>query len=230
MNTLVWCEDTGSGFAFWKKMFKTLYRDFLVESKKNNSELCKAVSGIGDDDGNKYYVIMDNAVDNPDVLREIQRLHRLAKDKSNVSIIRIHSFEFALLSVSMLEDWVFAKEDELKNQRKKLLEFKQAFVSIICNGGDIQALSLMKDAMDYLNNKNAEQISAKLLFEITRNTGFETTKGRLGSCFIVDCCNWDRRQSDDICGLDQKRLTGDEKIKIIFENSVLKNTFAKAGL
>ena len=73
-------------------------------------------------------------------------------------------------------------------------------------------------------------IKENCFLRFTRNTGFETTKGRLGSCFIVDCCDWDKRQSDDICGLDQKRLTGDEKIKIIFENSVLKNTFAKAGL
>ena len=230
MNTFVWCEDTGSGFVFWKKMFGTLYRDFIVESKRNNSELCKAVSSLENNNGDKYYVMMDNAVDNPDVLREMRRLYHLVKDKSNVSIIRVHSFEFVLLSFSMLEDWVFAEEDILKEQRKKLLGFKKAFVRIICDGGDIQTLSVIKDALDNSYNKNAEQIAAKLLYEITRNTGFETTKGKLGTCFVIDCCDWGDRQSDDICGLDQKRLTGDEKIKMIFENSVLKESFAEAGL
>ena len=102
MNTYVWCEDSKSGFEFWKVVFKILYKDYTVESKKNNSELCKAVSKIVDDE-NKYYILMDNAIDNPDVLRETQRLHIALKDKRNVALIKIHSFEFVLLSFRLLE-------------------------------------------------------------------------------------------------------------------------------
>jgi hypothetical protein len=40
---------------------------------------------------------------------------------------------------------------------------------------------------------NTEQLSAKRLLEITRNTGFETTKGKLGDCFIVDQCEWTKQ-------------------------------------
>ena len=123
MNTYVWCEDSKSGFEFWKVVFKILYKDYTVESKKNNSELCKAVSKIVDDE-NKYYILMDNAIDNPDVLRETQRLHIALKDKRNVALIKIHSFEFVLLSFRLLEDWVFANEDVLKEKRAKLIEQK----------------------------------------------------------------------------------------------------------
>ena len=226
----MWCEDTGSGFAFWKTLFDTLYSDYIVESKRNNTELCKAISKLTPNEKNRYYVLMDNAIDNPDVLRETQRLYHTIKDKSNVSVIRIHSFEFVLLSFQMLEDWVFASEDVLKDARRDLLVLKTEFVDIICHGGDAERLSAIKEAASYSDKLNTEQISARLLFEITRNTGFETTKGKLGDCFTVSCCEWGNRQSDDICGLDDQRLASDDKIKSIFNYSVLKDSFAEAGL
>lgn len=229
MSTYVWCEDAGSGFEFWKKIFGKLYKEYIVESKKNNTELCKAVSTITDEE-NRYYILMDNAIDNPEVLRETQRLSSVIKDKNNVSVIKIHSFEFVLLSFKMLTDWVFAEQDELKEKRVGLLDLKDILVDVINNGGDIVKLQAMKDALKISENLNTEQLASKLLFEITRNTGFETTKGKLGACFIVDCCEWPDRMSDDSCGLDETRLTADTKIYEIYENSVLKESFAKAGL
>ena len=230
MNIYVWCEDTGSGFTFWKMLFDTLYKDYIVESKRNNTELCKAISKLKSDEDNKYYVLMDNAIDNPDVLRETQRLYRFIRDKSNVSVIRIHSFEFVLLSFQMLEDWVFAREDDLKDARRDLLDFKTEFVEIICSGGDAGKLSAMNELTGYSDKLNTEQISSRLLSEITKNTGFETTKGKLGECFTVSCCDWESRKTDDICGLDDRRLTSGEKIKSIFDYSVLKDSFSEAGL
>ena len=228
MNTYIWCEDTGSGFEFWKMIFDTLFDGFVVESKRNNTELCKAVSKLNSDD--RYYVLMDYAIDNPDVLRETQRLYSVVKGKNNVAVIKIHSFEFVLLSFQLLENWVFAEEDELKDKRKKLLELKSEFVDLICNGGEAERLSVLKETLGYSKKLNTEHLSAKILFEITRNTGFETTKGKLGECFINDCCDWKTRGEDDICGLDRKRLASNEKIKTIFDYSVLKDSFAKAGL
>ena len=230
LNTYVWCEDTGSGYDFWSIVFETLYKEYIVESKKNNSELCKAVAKIESDDPNLYYIIMDNAVDNPEVLREILRVRELVKNKKNVAVIKVHSFEFVLLSFTMLENWVFAQKDELKEKRKNLLEFRRLFVDIICNGGDAEKLFLLKETQDCFEKMNSEQISAKLLFEITRNTGFETSKSKLGICYVNNCCEWDDREPDDICGLDDKRLSAYDKIRNIVEFSVLKDSFAKAGL
>ena len=173
---------------------------------------------------------MDNAIDNPEVLRETQRLYLAMKDKENVSAIKIHSFEFVLLSFKMLTDWVFAKQDELKEKRAGLLDLKDILIDVINNGGDVAKLQAMKAALKISDNLNTEQLSSKLLFEITRNTGFETTKGKLGDCFIVDCCKWTERMTDDICGLDEARIAADTKISEIYENSVLKESFAKAGL
>lgn len=229
MSTYVWCEDSRSGYEFWKKVFETLYKDYIVESKKNNSELCRAVSKLEGDE-NRYYILMDNAIDNPDVLRETQRLYVSLKNKKNVAIIKIHSFEFVLLSFHMLEDWIFAQEDELKEKRAKLIELKNLFVSIICDGGNGEKLASLKEELEVAESFNTEQLSARILYEITRNTGFETSKSKIGDCFMVNCCDWNERKEDDICGLDDKRITSEEKIRTIYEYSVLKDSFAKAGL
>ncbi len=209
-------------------VFGALYAKFIVDTKSNNTELCKAISKLVDED-NKYYVLMDNAIDNPDVLREAQRLYYATKDKKNVSIIKVHSFEFVLLSFKLLEKWMFAEDDELKDKRARLFEIKDIFVDLVCNGGDSSTLSSIKEELDS-ESCNTEQLSSKLLFQITRNTGFETGKGKLGDCFVVDCCDWKARGDDDNCGLDETRLTSDNKIRQIVENSVLKDAFAKAGL
>jgi hypothetical protein len=34
---------------------------------------------------------------------------------------------------------------------------------------------------------------------------------------ICECCKWENRKTDDICGLDDRRLESDDKIKSIFE-------------
>ncbi len=230
MSTYVWCEDSSSGYFFWKNLFSVLYNEFVVESKKSNSNLCNEVSKISQTDENRYYILLDNAIDNPEVLREVIRLKKIIKEKENVTIIKIHSFEFVLLSFKMLEDWVFAEVDELKDKRTDLLYLKDVFVKIILDGGDVGELSEMKNLFNIDEMINTEQLASKLLYKITRNTGFETNKGKLGDCFVVDCCDWNFRESDDICGLDDHRISAKEKIENIFEYSVLKHSFTKAGL
>lgn len=77
---------------------------------------------------------------------------------------------------------------------------------------------------------NIEQLSAKILFDLTRNTGFEVSKGKIGECWIKSCCEWEERQEDDICGLDLNRLTLCEKMKKIYLETSLKAEFQSAGL
>ena len=50
MVKYVWCEDKGSGFDFWKAVFASIDNEIIVETKKNNSELIKAVSKNTDAD------------------------------------------------------------------------------------------------------------------------------------------------------------------------------------
>ncbi len=229
MSKYVWCEDIGSGYTFWCYILSHLCPEVIVESKGNNSSLRKAVERLADD-GNDYYIFIDHAIDNPDVLREVKKLKDSIGNKHNVHEISIHSFEFALLSFNRLEQWVFAEIDDLKKSRRTQLDAKDIFVEIVLNGGEADRLIELKNALNYNAAHNSEQIAAKLLAEITLNTGFETTKKKLGECFIVDCCDWESRQEDDLCGLDATRLSAYNKAKTIVMESVLWKAFLEGGL
>lgn len=229
MGKYVWCEDSGSGFLFWTTFFHVINPEIVVESKRCNSGLIKAVKHIEETDENQYYILLDNAVDNPSVLLEVKKLSDLAKEKNNVTSIKVHSFEFVLLSFQDLEKWIFAEEDELKDKREDIINAKNHFVTTYTKTNDASVLAEVQKLLKYNRNYNSEQLSAKLLLEITRNTGFETKKGAIGECFILDCCNWQARQSDDICGLENGRLSQAEKMLHIREKSVLKNALEEAG-
>ncbi|MDO4961224.1 MAG: hypothetical protein Q4E57_05135 [Eubacteriales bacterium] len=229
MGKYIWCEDSGSGYQFWKEIFSTIDATSTVESKKNNTELCKAVSRLYDE-GNDYYILMDNAVDNPEVLREMNKLKRDMLNKPNVHLVNIHSFEFALLSFRFLEQWIFAENDPLREKRSGYLEARERFLKIIIDGGTAGELADLRKLLSIAESRNTEQISSRLLYNITRNTGFETTKQSIGKCFLTDCCQWEDRGADDICGLDSSRLSSEEKKKKLIEYSVIKDALEGAGL
>ena len=229
MSTYVWCEDSGSGYAFWNTVFKIMYPEFIVETKNSNTRLNKAIRQISDDN-NLYYVIVYTVLDNQDVLRELERLKRSIIGKNNIKVIKIHSFEFSLLSFEFLEKWVFAENDDLKEQRKDKLEAREKLVKLISDGGTADELSLFKSMYQYQSKMNTEKIAAKLLTEITRNTGFETNKKQVGFCFVNSCCEWDDRQENDLCGLDDKRLSVSEKIEQMVNHSILQAAFQEVGL
>lgn len=83
---------------------------------------------------------------------------------------------------------------------------------------------------EHIKEHNIEQLSAKILFDLTRNTGFEVSKGKIGECWISSCCEWEERQEDDICGLDSVRLTLYEKMKRICQGTSLEAELQAAGL
>ena len=64
-KTFLWIEDKKdkSGYTFWKVFMEQLFPDVIVESKRNNSELVKAVKSLEDTE-NRYIVIFDNSFDN----------------------------------------------------------------------------------------------------------------------------------------------------------------------
>ena len=135
MSKFLWCEDSKSGYQFWSALFRKLHPDVTVETKGGNTGLRKAAGKIAAD-GNVYYIVMDTAVDNPDVLREARRLKAVIDGKDNIRVIKLHSFEFALLSFELLEQWVFAEEDELKEKRQDLLQARAVFLQQNAPGAD----------------------------------------------------------------------------------------------
>ncbi|MBR4026857.1 MAG: hypothetical protein IKJ01_04785 [Lachnospiraceae bacterium] len=232
VKTYLWLEDrTGkSGYIFWQTFMKQLCPEIVVESKKNNSELVKAVKGLEDTE-NRYIIVFDNSFDNLQVVTEQKLLRKYADKKENVFLLDIICFEYLLLEFENLIAWIYAPDDEFLIKRRKAIMAREKFVYAIQNGEfnykDIQAIV---EYCERIENYNVEQLSAKILFDLTRNTGFEVSKGKIGECWIKSCCEWENRMDDDICGLDTSRLQLNDKMKHIYTGTSLATQFQNLDL
>lgn len=232
MKTFLWIEDRKdkSGYIFWKCMMQQLYPEIVVESKKNNSELVKGVQKLSDCK-NKYIIVFDNSFDNLQAIMEQRRLREFAAEKENVILMNIICFEYILLEFRKLIDWIYAPDDEFLTKRKSAILAREKLLHCISEGG--QNYTVIKEIVDYdehITEHNIEKLVAKLLLDLTRNTGFEVTKASIGPCWLLPCCEWKLREENDVCGLDNERLSTYEKMKTIYENTCLWQQFQMAGM
>ena len=229
----LWIEDRAgkAGFMFWNSLLKYMYPNIVVESKKNSSGLLKAVIDL-DDTESRYVIVLDNSFDNSQAVMEQKLLKQQAEKRENVVLMNIICFEYILLEFKNLICWIYAPHDEFLEKRKKVISARERLVESI-ESGDMNYKDI-KEIIEYdehIAEHNIEQLSAKLLFDLTRNTGFEVSKGRIGDCWIKSCCGWENRMDNDICGLDDsKRLSVQAKMKCIYEGTCLKRQFHKTGL
>ena len=232
MNTYLWIEDRKekSSYIFWQTLMEQLCPGVEVESKKNNSDLVKTVKALEDTE-NKYIVVFDNSFDNLQIAMEQKMLRKYAKAKNNIFLMDIICFEYILLEFKNLIEWIYASDDEFLTKRRKAIVAREKLVNTIQNSElyykDIREIVEYNENVD---NYNVEQLSAKILFDLTRNTGFEVSKGKIGVCCIKSCCEWEKRMADDVCGLDINRLNIKEKMKHIYEGTSLFTQFQNVGL
>ena len=52
----------------------------------------------------------------------------------------------------------------------------------------------------------------------------------MGECWRQNCCEWADSQEDDICGLDQTKLSLNEKMRYIYLETSLHREFENIGL
>ena len=232
MKTYLWIEDrkNKSGYIFWQTLLGQLCPEIVLESKQNNSELVKAVKALEDTE-NRYIVVFDNSFDNLQVAMEQKVLRKYAGDKENVVLMDIICFEYILLEFKELIEWIYAPDDEFLVKRKKAITAREKLVKTI-QGGEINYKDI-REIIEYnenVDNYNVEQLSAGILFDLTRNTGFEVSKGSVGECWIKSCCEWEERMPDYICGLDVSRLPVKEKMKRICKGTSLLKQFQNMGL
>ena len=140
-------------------------------------------------------------------------------------------FEYILLEFRDLIDWIYAPEDEFLKKRMGAISAREKLIHAIKSENlNYKEIKEIVEYDKHIYEHNIEQLAAKLLFDLTRNTGFEVSKGVLGECWIKSCCEWNERQEDDICGLDYSRLSVFDKMKRIYVGSALKLQFPKVGL
>ena len=232
MKTYLWIEDrkNKSGYIFWQTLLGQLCPEIVLESKQNNSELVKAVKALEDTE-NRYIVVFDNSFDNLQVAMEQKMLRKYAGDKENVILMDIICFEYILLEFKELIEWIYAPDDEFLVKREKAITAREKLVKTIQSGEiDYKDIREIIEYNENVDNYNVEQLSARILFDLTRNTGFEVSKGSVGECWIKSCCEWEERMPDDICGLDVSRLPVKEKMKRICKGTSLLKQFQNMGL
>ena len=232
MKTYLWIEDrkNKSGYIFWQTILGQLCPEIVLESKQNNSELVKAVKALEDSE-NRYIVVFDNSFDNLQVAMEQKMLRKYAGDKENVILMDIICFEYILLEFKKLIEWIYAPDDEFLVKREKAITAREKLVKTIQSGEiDYKDIREIIEYNENVDNYNVEQLSAGILFDLTRNTGFEVSKGSVGECWIKSCCEWKERMPDDICGLDVSRLPVKEKMKRICKGTSLLKQFQNMGL
>lgn len=231
-KTYLWIEDRieKASYKFWTTFMHEICPEVIVESKMNNRELVKAVKGLTDKE-NRYIIALDNSFDNMQIYMEQKIMKKAVDIRDNVFLLNLICFEYTLLEFDKLIDWIYAPEDEFREKRACAIDAREKLVQMT-KSGEINYKAI-REIMDYdssLDNHNIEQLSAKLLFDLTRNTGFEVSKGDLGECWRQNCCEWADRQEDDICGLDQTRLTLNEKMKSVYLGTSLYSEFKNIGL
>lgn len=231
-KTYLWIEDQKdkASYMFWRTLMQQLCPDVIIESKRNNSELVKSVKSLSDEE-NQYIIVYDNSFDNLQVYQEQKRLKKYADMKKNIRLMNIICFEYILLEFTNLIDWIYAPEDEFLTKRASAIHAREKLVESL-QSGDLNYKAI-QEVMEYdtnIDNHNIEQLSAKLLYDLTRNTGFEVSKGKIGDCWVHSCCEWIDRQENDICGLDYHRLSISAKMKCIYNETSLKKEFLNVGL
>ena len=99
MKTYLWIEDRKgkSSYIFWQTFMEQLCPEIVVESKRNNSGLVKAVKALEDNE-NRYVIVFDNSFDNLQVAMEQKLLRKYTKAKNNVILMDIICFEYILSS------------------------------------------------------------------------------------------------------------------------------------
>lgn len=232
MKTYLWIEDSRekAGYIFWQTLMGEIYPDVIVESKKNSSELVKAVKALSDTN-HRYIIVYDNSFDNLQIYQERKRLKQYVDGKDNVLLMDVICFEYILLEFDDLLNWIYGADDEFLIKRAGAVRARNRLVETLRLGElDYKVIQEVAAYDNRLENHNIEQLSAKLLFDLTRNTGFEVSKGRIGDCWILSCCEWKKRQNDDLCGLDEKRLSLTEKMKSIYMGTSLREEFLNIGL
>ncbi|MCR2047083.1 hypothetical protein NSB25_07310 [Acetatifactor muris] len=116
-KTFLWIEDRKgkASYLFWSSLLKQICPDVEVESKKNSSELVKAVKNLENTD-NRYLIVLDNSFDNLHVVMEQKLLKQYADEKENVVLMDIICFEYILLEFRNLIDWIYAADDEFREK------------------------------------------------------------------------------------------------------------------
>lgn len=235
-------EDSNAGKQFWSAINSELLEDraIMLDSLNSTStslgcntilpRLKKAVDSGVLKNGSSVLIILDN-IGNSSVAVQMKLIEAECKKHDiKLTATTFYCFEELLLSFELLETWINTINDRYIeflnfvqnsiNEKKDCFSnhegYNEIFNEILCR--------CKKD-------KNREQFSYQLLSIVTdKNSGFKTTKSKIGQCWINDCCDTEYQvlaSSEKIkaykrlCGISKCSLKSKDKLLIICKKSVL---------
>lgn len=144
--------------------------------------MVKAVRTLQDAE-NKYIIVFDNAFDNLQVVMENKRLKKYVNEKENVCLLDIICFEYILLEFKELIECIIASEDEFLQKRAGVIAARHRLLETLQEDNlDYKGICEIVEYDKRIDEHNIEQLSARLLYDLTRNMGFKVSKGVLGEC------------------------------------------------
>lgn len=189
----IWIEDKKSGLKFWTDLCKLLFGDkVIVESKDNAGLLVRAVEKLTDTK-NTYYILIDDVFDNAMSVSHISKLKNLILNKDNVVLLEDYiSLEASLLSYSDLITYLQLQKD--LTYCKEEVSVRDFLLHTYDNNdsaySDADAVKDYRNKHKVLKNYTLESISSSVLKNLTRNSGFEVDKNKIGACWLDSCCSY----------------------------------------
>lgn len=83
------------------------------------------------DSNDTYIVALDHSFDNTQSIREVRILRKIIQKKSNVHELNLISFEYILLSFSLLLDWIYDENDGFREKRAYLITVREKLLETI---------------------------------------------------------------------------------------------------
>ena len=224
-------ENKTSGYDFWKFICDNLYTNVVVEKMSGVGNIVNKIRNLTDYN-TPYVLVLDYAFDNINISDNIEIIVEEIEKRSlrNVTLLKIISFEWILLTFSLLEDWISLQYDCSKLQKELYVRYNLLHIIRYEDSYNYASKTVIKKYLKSLNLKHKysiENLCSHLIKKITQNTDFivdkkaKVSKGmeKLGHCWSCDCCvNFIN------CGLG---LNSSKKTLCIFENSCLNEELSK---
>lgn len=94
-------------------------------------------------------------------------LRQQIQKKANIVELDIICFEYILLEFAKLIEWIYALDDEFLIKRKEIIVVREKLLEAITQGKDYKDIDEIRNYVKLLDEYNIEQLSAKILSELT---------------------------------------------------------------
>lgn len=220
------CEDSKMGYDLWRAVNKYLLNgEAKVVTSFGITNMVSTIKQLSLKNSDKLFCAIDMIQDE----ESFKVLYWLDENMSDIGCeyrtTNYSCVEDVFISFEYLDKWITTlslKDREMLNIARTIVKNRN---SVSYNN------SLLKNSVlrsYYPTVSTDEQMSAKIIYDITRSTGFVVSKSRLGRCWTVQCkCE---RQYPEYCKAKNcgvfyynlnDWLTSEGKIRVLWNKSIL---------